>query len=487
MPYTQYPRTKMALLSPLDQLNSSFYLRWSLMFQVKDLNKAVGSLSKALSVVTTTLPYLKGRIIYLTDNNKVGARAVISMSDDSPNVLLRERRPATELPSLERTKQEGGPAYLFTDDLYSLPVLIDVTSKKSHPVFETTYAPVEGGLVLSMCVHHGVMDARGLAILTRLWASFTRQQDQDDNNGFPMTLPDPNEPLTRTTRLTTSANDTAESGITDIETISRHYQNDRILEQDIPLPTEASGPRSSKIFRFSGDKLQYTKSFLVDNNCHVTINSILSAVIWCNVTRIRLSRRPQPPIQSSRFFQMVDGGRRLGPTINEPGPYLGNVVLTSSVDVSLDALATTSAFDKQSISLMAPVMQAICDASAQITSQYISGFLEMLQQVEDLGSLGIGRMSQHGVDFTSSNWADLPLYECDFGPLFSQDCAEGNEGKPVFVRYPYVNWADGNMIVLPRQKTTTGQDEVIEAYIMLVEDDLIALAEDTNFCSWLKD
>ncbi|CEI63551.1 hypothetical protein FVEN_g6682 [Fusarium venenatum] len=482
----------MALLSPLDQLNSSFYLRWSLVLQVKDLNKAVGSLSKGLSAVTTTLPYLKGRIIYCTDNSKDGtssiARAVISVSDDSPNVLLREHGPANGLPSLARMKEEGGPAHLFPDDLYSLSIFIDVTSKQSHPVFETTYAPIEGGLVLSMCVHHGVMDARGLATLTELWASFTSQQHQRENIGFLMNLPDPNEPLTRTVRLTASANDTAKPGITNIETIFQHYKNDRVLEQDIPSSTEASRPRSSKIFAFSGDKLEYTKTFLAENNCHVTINSILSCVIWCNVTRIRLSRLSwQPPIQFSRFFQMVDGERRLGPAIDEPGPYLGNVVLTSSVDVSLNTLATTGSFDQQSISSMAPVMQAVDEASTQVTNKYIGGFLEMLQQVEDLESLGIGRMSQHGVDFISSNWADLPLYDCDFGPLFSQDYAEGKRGKPVFVRYPYIDWADGNLIVLPRWETPTGKDETIEAYIMLVEDDLIALEEDTSFCSWLKE
>ena len=218
------------------------------------------------------------------------------------------------------------------------------------------------------------------------------------------------------------------------------------------------------------------------------MNSILSAVIWCNVTRIRLTRRPQqPPTPYSRFFQMVDGRRRLGPEIDEPGPYLGNVVLTSAADVKPDVLAATGAFDHQQISLMTPIIRAIGSASTRVTKQYIGGFLEILQQVQDPSSLGVGCMSQHGIDFISSSWANLPLYECDFGSAFSQDCAAETNGKPAFVRYPYVDYADGNMIVLPRQRFPTGKGEIIEVYVMLAGDDLLALSEDTRFCSWLKE
>jgi hypothetical protein len=337
------------------------------------------------------------------------------------------------------------------------------------------------------------MDGRGLATVTELWASFTCQQDQVQNEDKVqlIDLPDPDEPLTRTARLSTSANGTAEPGTTNPETSFQRYKNDRIIEQDstdIPSLSGVSRQKSSRIFAFSGDKLKYTKDFLADNdNCHVTINSILSAVIWCNVTRIRLSRRlQQPPISFSRFFQLVDGRQRLGLTINKPGPYLGNVVFTSSADIPLDVLATRGTFDQQSISLMAPTIRAIGDAASQVTADYISGFLSVLQQVQDLGSLGVGRMSQHGVDFCASSWANLPLYECDFGPVFSQDCAETKEGTPLFVRYPYIEFADGNMIVLPRRRTPNGKDETIEACVMMVEDDLTALAEDAGFCSWLK-
>jgi len=487
MSYANHQKTKIVLLSPLDQLNSSFYLRWSLVFHVKDLEKAVASLSRGLDAVTTALPYLKGRIIYRTETCEDGTfappRAAISVSSDDPNVVLRECRPTNGLPNLSKMKEEGAPAQLFSDDLYSLPTFIDPASKQSHPVLETTYTPIKGGLILSMCVHHGVMDGRGLATLTELWASSTRQQYQNDNEVLLTNLPDPEEPFTRTVRLATAVNDTTDLESPDIE----YYRNDRILEKDTPPRTNASDKRVSKIFAFSYDKLEYARSLLVDNG-HVTINSILSAVIWSNVTRIRLSRRPQrPPVQFSRFFQMVDGRRRLGPIFDEPGPYLGNVVLTSTADVPLDVLATTGAFDHHQISLMAPITRAIIDASTRVTKKHISGFLEALQRVQDPASLGVGCMSQHAIDFISSSWANLPLYGCDFGSVFSQGCAEGTGGRPAFVRYPYVDYADGNMIVLPRQRFSTGKDETVEVYVMLSEDDLLALSEDDRFYSWLKE
>ncbi|KAM0491398.1 hypothetical protein ACHAP8_010665 [Fusarium lateritium] len=492
MAYSRCLRPRTALLSSLDQLNSSFYIRWSLVLHAKDRNKAVNRLSKGLTAVTSTLPFLKGRITFHTDNanNKIASvsRAVISMSDDSPNVLLREQRPTKELPSLARMKEEGAPSHLFTDDLYSLPIFIDTTLKQSHPVLETTYTPIEGGLILNICVNHGVMDGQGLAILTELWASFTRQQDQNENEvQQPKNLPDPYEPLTRTARLATATNATAEPEITGIETSLQRYRNDRILEQDIAASTEDSRKKTSRIFAFSGDKLKYAKQVLADDGCHVTTNSILNAMVWSNVTRVRLSRRAQqPPTPFARFFQMVDGRRQLGPTINKPGPYMGNVVLTSSADVSLHTLVTTGFFNHLSISLLAPVAQAIYDASRKVTNEYIGGFLKTLEKLEDPASLGIGCMSQHGVDFISTSLANAPFYEYDFGSSLSQDSAEGKEGKPVFSRYPYIDWADGNMVLLPKRRTPTGKNETIEAHIMLAEEDLTALAEDDGFRSWLK-
>nr|ACZ63297.1 acyltransferase [Fusarium armeniacum] len=486
-------RTRTAFLSPLDQLNSSFYIRWSLVLHAKDRDKAVYRLSKGLNAVTSTLPFLKGRINYHTDNanNKItsASRAVISMSDDSPNLSLRELRPSKDLPSLARIKQQGAPSHLFTDDLYSLPIFIDTTSKQSHPVLKTTYAPIEGGLILNICVHHGVMDGQGLATLTDLWASFTRQQDQNENEvQQPKNLPEPDEPLTRTARLAAALNATADPEITDIETSLQRYRNDRILEQNIAPSPGDSRKKTSRIFAFSSDKLKDAKEVLANNGCHVTTNSILNAAVWSNLTRVRLSRRTQlPPTPFARFTQMVDGRRQLLPKINKPGPYMGNVVLTSSADVSLDTLVTTGFFNYLSVSLMAPVAQAIYDASRKVTTEYIDGFLKTLQKVDDPARLGIGSMSQHGVDFISTSVANAPFYECDFGPSLSEDSASGNEGKPVFVRYPYIDWADGNMILLPRRVQPAGLDETIEAHIMLAEEDLVALAEDPGICSWLKE
>jgi hypothetical protein len=237
-------------------------------------------------------------------------------------------------------------------------------------VFDATYIPIEGGLVINMCVHHGVMDGRGPATLTEMWAEFTRLDGQGDISTETETamvtvtkLPDPDELLTREARLIASSGRHSEHAELSMEDFSRRFEKDHAFGQDLMalLSLTAEGPKcASRIFSFSASKLEVFKKQLAkstDLEYAITTNSILCAVIWSAITRICLSQRSRPPTDASRFSLAVDGRRRLGALINEPGPYLGNVVLISSVDVSLDLLENADA----SVSQLASVISALRD------------------------------------------------------------------------------------------------------------------------------
>ncbi|KAI0835724.1 trichothecene 8-O-acetyltransferase [Hypoxylon sp. FL0890] len=496
---SQYGKTKKAFISPLDRLNALVYLHWSLVLHVRDLDQAIQRLTKGLCRVAEAVPYLKGRVSYPTDTSQDGVslttRLVISWGPDDPDLTFREHSMTNKLPDLATMKREGAPAHFFSTDIISLPLFVDVSSRLPQPVFEATYIPIEGGLVLNMCVHHGVMDGRGLATLTEMWAEATRLENGNDAVKFPTRkLPDPDEPLTRTARLVAAAGGNKVDRSLSLEELLRRYRTDHAFGQDLMalLSLTAAGPKcASHIFTFSGAKLEHAKEVLARDgnlNCVITTNSILNAVIWSSITRVRLSRRQQPwPTSVSRFSLAVDGRRRLGLAIDEPGSYLGNVVLISSVDVPLDVLETagTCNFTMSACSL-APVVQAIAKASARITTDHISGLLSALQQVQDSSDVGPGWLSPHRVNFMASSWANLPLYECDFGPMFSEDSPGNGPGTPVFVRYPYAEYNDGNVVVLPRRRTPAGGDEAIEVYVMLAEEDLQALKKDDVFVRWLK-
>lgn len=489
--------TKTAFISPLDRLNSLVYLHWTLVLHVHDLDKAVRDLTKGLSRLTAAVPYLKGRVSYPADANDASptTRLIISWGPNDEELEFREHTMAKKPPSLETMKREHAPAHFFPTDIISLPLFVDVSSRLPQCVFEATYIPIEGGLVINMCVHHGVMDGRGLATLTEMWAEYTRLETLNDELGtaplkIERKLPDPDEPLTRTARLVAAGTGTGPSEHRPLKELVRRYENDHAFGQNLMalLSMTASGPKcASRIVSFSGNRIEKAKMALARGGSvarnKLTVNSVLNAVIWSCITRIRLSRREQrPPTSVSRFSLAVDGRRRLGPAIDEPGPYLGNVVLISSVDLSLDVLA--AACTNQDDCALAIVIETVAHSAARITTDHISGLLSALQQVQDSSDVGPGWLSPHRVNFMASSWANLPLYECDFGPALSKNGT--GSGAPVFVRYPYAEYNDGNVVVLPRRRMPPGVDEAIEVYVMLAEDDLQALMVDEIFRGWLS-
>ncbi|KAI0145600.1 trichothecene 8-O-acetyltransferase [Xylariaceae sp. FL1272] len=505
-----FTRGNSVLISPLDRLNSLVYLHWSLVLRVHSREHAIQQLSRGLSRVATAVPYLKGHVFYPEKNEPaLTTRFELSWGPDDAELVLREHVPANQLPSLATMKRQNAPAHFFPTDIISLPLFVPVTSGKPQPVFEATYINIDGGLVLNMCVHHGVMDGRGLATITELWAEFTRLETRSEQlmagSALRMRLPAPDEPCSRTEKLIEATGLDAETKPDKpLKEIIERYEADHAFGHDLMalLSITALGPKcGSHIFTFSGHKIERAKDILsreADLADHsITTNSVLHAVLWSTITRLRLCRRAQRPQTSvSRCSLAVDGRSRLEPAISRDGPYLGNVVLISSVDLSLEVLQTAGrCASSTSPRSLSPVVKTIAHATKRITKCHIAGLLYALQQVGDATDVGPGWLSSHRINFMSSSWANLPLYECDFGPEFSESGpatgdvvrkeTETPRGNPLFVRYPYAEYNDGNVVVLPRRRKPAGEEEAIEAYVMLAEDDLLALGEDDVFRSWL--
>ena len=96
------------------------------------------------------------------------------------------------------------------------------------------------------------------------------------------------------------------------------------------------------------------------------------------------------------------------------------------------AEATSSIVDS---SLMAVVITAIATATSSVSAAHIGEIVALSDQVSDFEDIGPGWNSQHGLDVTYTSWANLGMYDCDFGPSLG--------GKPRFVRVPYMPYFDG--------------------------------------------
>lgn len=144
---------------------------------------------------------------------------------------------------------------------------------------------------------------------------------------------------------------------------------------------------------------------------------------------------------------------------------MGNVVLYAMTSFPAANLATA---DEDPIRSLATICDCISNSqsSSTINSRHIAETYRLVDSMEDYRSLYAGWDLFGSRHFTITSWADLDLYDLDFGPLL---------GKPEFVRLPYME-ADGVAIILPRRRS--GPDEILQVMVMLRCDDMESLEGD---------
>ncbi|KAH6850621.1 hypothetical protein B0I37DRAFT_372002 [Chaetomium sp. MPI-CAGE-AT-0009] len=471
-----------AVLSPLDQYMPRIYTTLFLIFETSDPTNAVDKLRAGLRRLNQRLPYLKGRV-FATD----GGRAAIRWSPTDEDVKLQEMpTDGLVLPGLsfEKLKAERAPLHYFPPTLSPLPRFANLNSDSGAAVFAANYGLLDGGVVLGLSVEHNVMDGTGVVELIRFWAACTRS-DTIDTATTP--TPDPDEPLHRSQLLPTPST---------------------------PLP---SPPGTSKIFTFATAQLEATKTALQTLHSTtpsttatwLTTNSVLCAILWSCITRVRQQRRararetttpsePSSPSTTaaatarSQLGFAINGRARLGPGATGLGladprrPFLGNVNLygLAGVDVGELEQATSTATTADGSSVVAAgreaalgrVVQAIGEGVGRVTGGFVGEVMELAERAaaDGGGPLAPGWDAFHGRDVTVTSWANMGLYGAEFG--------EG-VGRPCFMRVPRAE-TDGFAIVLPRRRGGE-REEGIEVVVAMHPEDMAALEGDAVWRSYL--
>ncbi len=478
------------LLSPLDQLAPRSYARVFLVFQVSDAlyHTAVQHMNNGLRQLARLVPYIKGNVSKQIDN---GNRLALLWFNDPipPRLAVPTANPAS-LPSFRRLESTNAPAHHFQNAFTSISVVpFDIGS----PVFMASHIQLNGGMIISLCVHHGVMDDNGVAELVQLWASCCRGEAESEA--------DPIEPLGRTRALEDA------SGLHELPKnpsisalVSTHpeyaMKNATSLSQPLPNPI----PRStSKIFTFSTIKLGQVINVLrsasnpdIDPNV-LTINNILAALLWSYVTRVRLTRKRRTwqsdsslPA-TSKLGSIVDGRTVLGDEFSA-GRFFGNTSLNALCEAELTTLESASKFQCYRADASGPlipdgsdpwvtynfgsVIESLAAAAERVTKRHVAELLQLCDKVTDIENIRPAWQSFHTMDLALMTWLDQGIYEADFG---------GEVGKPKFVRVPYAE-ADGLVIVLPRR--TGEEDEFIDVAMFLNVEDIKSLDEDEAWRSW---
>uniref|UniRef100_A0A0D2XKV6 Uncharacterized protein n=1 Tax=Fusarium oxysporum (strain Fo5176) TaxID=660025 RepID=A0A0D2XKV6_FUSOF len=110
-------------------------------------------------------------------------------------------------------------------------------------------------------------------------------------------------------------------------------------------------------------------------------------------------------------------------------------------------------------------------APAKINSQHIANVYELGRQAGDCSTIFPGWDLFNHRDVTITSWADLDLYQMNWGSEL---------GQPDFVRFPF-SVADGVCIILPRRRVNSAphSQNLVEVVIMLKAEHLDALKTDS--------
>ena len=481
-----------AILSPLDQVMPPSHILIALVFPVKDHEAAILSLESGLEKTCTYLPYLKGRVVkHKNDRNQLS----LTWDDNAPHPTIKEVPAPDGHPSYRDLINMGASSEMF-------PMSIMPTFKKSGgkeeeegtEVFGATYTKIEGGIILGIAAHHNVMDGTGLAEMFRLWSTCARGGTVD-------AVPDPKEPLKRRERVEQALSKQSSVEVDEKPTLEdlleRHVEyklgsltpsNPSSTPSKLPPP-----PGSSKIFKFSVQKLAAVRASLssVIPASHLTINNIVSALIWSHISHIRFSRSQQPEgAPQSRLGFAINGRKVLFPpssTDEKDVPYVGNVNLLAQTALPPSEFTAASLSDHSSIK---PIISAIASAVVKTNNtSHISSLIQFADAIPDLSTLLPGWNFFNGPDVSITSWANFDLYQMDFGAAL---------GKLEVVRIPYIP-LDGLVVILPRRRVAGSAEkqveksgdvdrpEVVEVTIMLREDDMQRLEESEDWKSWLAD
>ncbi|PYH93988.1 hypothetical protein BO71DRAFT_354145, partial [Aspergillus ellipticus CBS 707.79] len=406
-------------LSSLDLAMSRTYIRVLLVFEnAIPTPQITQRLQCGLQRLSKQVPWIPGRVVPKpTTQDGVSSLEIQWSANNSPTLLDK----GTIAISCKCTSSNGMPTEAIPRDVWPVPSVIDdALFTTGAPVFSASiFSFADHGMGLCVCMHHNAVDATGFSEIVRLWSRNIADPLHPEYSKTPPTIPA-----------------SLPSCTSKLFTISTHWIN---ILKELPQKHTSQAP---------------------------TTNTVLCALIWTTITRVRMQTNPSLQNKTSRLATAVTGRNRIGTNFSTPrSPFFANTVLYSQSEFPANALSTA---DETPVHALARICDTIAHSQSHsvIDSRHIAEVCSLIDRVDDYRSLFPGWDLFGSRDVTITSWADLGLYEMDFG---------GGIGKPGFVRLPCVE-ADGVVVVLPRKRGA--EREGLEVVVMLRRDCMQGLERD---------
>lgn len=437
------------------------YISVLLAFRTSDpLNTVRHRLQSGLDATAKKIPWISGQIRSAVGSDRQDANVGIHYSLASSPPQIADRGTINE--PISALAAHAMQSTTIPEDVWPLGALPVGDNPLVFGASIFRFKDSEGlGLCVSM--HHSAVDAAGFTEVLRVWS-------QETTFGSTRSHVTGNR-LSRLSEALSSEIGEARSKNTE--------ELFELLPEYSPIPPAmpSSFPSfASQIFTIPTERLDAYKAVLTHHmETPPSTNTVLCALLWSSITRIRAEHSDTTPTPtSSRLIMAVNGRHRIDPEFSpSENPYLGNLILYASAKGSFDTLQRAADSSSEQAHICNTITQSY--GPAEINRRHVANVFELGRQSGDCSAVFPGWDLFNHKDLTITSWANLDLYQMDWG---------SGLGQPEFVRLPF-SAADGVCIVLPRRRVDSAshRHNFIEVVVMLKSEHMEALKADSQWQS----
>lgn len=326
------------------------------------------------------------------------------------------------LPPYTELKKEHFPlSRLLTAQLGPMGVLPE---GPEQPVMAAQANFIEGGLLLTVGIHHSVCDASALDVIVNTWSQNTAAASGSSKSFT-----------------------TYDAQSNDRSPLMEGMQGANFVDfpeymlsppanggtQQMPAMAFEMPPLAARIFHFSPESLANLKAAAAA----FSTNDALCAFIWQHMTLARTRSGffadPASGEETSALAYAVNIRNRMSPPL--PSTFLGNASMASMRKrLAVSTLTSDTALSEAAAAIRKSLIAFNSPCRVPLT-------IGLLNSRPDPTDFKLAYNAFLGPDIVTTSWADLKVYESDWGTLGMVDS----------LRMPGEG-ADGTIIVLPRLK-----------------------------------
>ncbi|KAH6639870.1 trichothecene 3-O-acetyltransferas-like protein [Boeremia exigua] len=482
-------------LSFLDQNAVRVYTQTLCIFPFPDQNNAeaaIHALDAGLRLTIQKFPFLAGMLSLAGDGSgrlQLEYPVDVTGREATKGLFAAKLIVMDDFPHhYERLKKTGMPPSAFRsatflpDDFANYPGvpangegLCDF-NQSDAPVMRIQACFIPGGLVLSVYIHHSVLDFHGISTFWESLAANVSHVAQThgsrDSDSVPLSIADYQSSLRAKLDERVSYSG-AKSATADC-----YCDGAFRYRKTLPDDTECT----QRLFVLPAERVRKYRERLRPHfplSSPPTLCNVLAALVWTHVTRARAARLARHGYVQTNCGIATDLRMRWQPPVG--ADYTGNCALFSKCTTEISDLTSEECVTDKTI---LHVIKKIKNTITSVNNAWIDRHFAFFKGLQEIKDTECALALRFGSDCYITSWLNFGA-DYRWG-IPGTDLAEDSlGGRPEFIRRAY-GPGDGGIIFLPRRRHVANDAEApFEILVRLTKEDMDrVLNEDGGLCSW---